>query len=323
MPEITDLSEQPLAFNAESSKEKRLGATAFRGRVPVVFAFVGAHGPQADSAIIGLDRALIRFGERRIQLLVVVDGYPTEVAARLGVTVPLITDDGLAKELDAEVDDQGRISSVILGNDGRVLDVVRQLPADDQASAILVTVDRLAAEFPDRFGVLPEIDENAETIDDPTNIRAIADAPSLRQQLHWLTGDRASEAKALADTVGAPASAAETVLGAAKQAVSDAHGDSSVAERDPVTSDVAVRDDVLGKLDHDQREPGDADMSESGVLRTRREVAEDEPSDDREPDALSKETLANVREHYTAMTDEGATMKGEGEIDGVVASGAN
>ena len=248
MPELTDLSEQPISFNAESSKEKRLGASAFRGRVPVVLAFVGAHGPEADSAILGLDGALIRFGERRIQLLVVVDGYPSEVAARLGVTVPLITDDGLAEELNAQVDDHGGISVVILGNDGRVLDVERQVPVHDQASAILVAVDRLAAEFPDLFEVLPESDENAKSIDDSTNFRENGDAPSFRQRLSWLTGDRASEAKALADTVDAPPSSAGTVLEAAKKAVSDAHGDSSVAESDPVTSDVASRDDVLEKL---------------------------------------------------------------------------
>ena len=248
MPETTDLSEQPLAFNAESSKKARLDSSAFRGRVPVVFAFVGPHGPEADSAIIGFDSALVRFGERRIQLLVVVDGYPSEVAARLGVTVPLITDDGLAEELNAQIDDQGRISSVILGNDGRVLDVVRQLPAEDQATAILVAIERLAAEFPDRFGILPAADENAEAIDDPTDVRQDGDAPSFRQRLSWLTGDRDSEAEALADTVAAPSAAGETVLAAAKKAVSEAHGDSSVAESDPVTSDVANRDDVNEKL---------------------------------------------------------------------------
>ncbi len=262
MPDLSDLSEQPLTFNAESSKKARLDASAFRGRVPVVITFVGPHGPVADSAIVGLDKALIRFGERRIQLLVVVDGYPSEVAARLGVSVPLITDDGLAEELNARVDEQGRISSVILGNDGRVLELVRQLPADDQASAILVTVERLAAEFPDRFAILPDTDENAgaidnaELVDDRTNVRQIGDAPSFRQRLSWLTGDREGEAKALADAVGAPPAAAETVLAAAKKAVSDAHSDSAVTERDPVTSsDVASRDDVIENLDPGEREP--------------------------------------------------------------------
>ena len=192
MAETHDLSEQPLTFDAESSKKARLDSSAFRGRVPVVLAFVGDHGPRADTAILSLDRAHARFGERRIQLLVVVDGYPTEVAQRLGVTVPLITDDGLAKELNAQTDEQGRMSSVVLGNDGRVLDVVRQLPADDQASAILLAVERLAAEFPDRFTVLPEADENPEEIDDPTRTTTAVDNPSFRQRLNWLEGVRRS-----------------------------------------------------------------------------------------------------------------------------------
>jgi hypothetical protein len=168
MSENFDLSAEPLSFDAESSKKARLDATAFRGRVPVVLAFVGAAGPDADAAILSFDQAHIRFGERRIQLLVVVDGYPTEVAARLGVAVPLITDDGLGAELDAEVDDQGRICSVILGNDGRVLNAVRQLPTEDQAAAVLLDIERLTMGFPDRFGILPEVDENPEEVADPT-----------------------------------------------------------------------------------------------------------------------------------------------------------
>ena len=258
MADTHDLSEQPLTFDAESSKKARLDSSAFRGRVPVVLAFVGDHGPCADKAILCLDSAHVRFGERRIQLLVVVDGYPTEVAQRLGVTVPLITDDGLAKELNAQTDEQGRMSSVVLGNDGRVLDVVRQLPADDQssadrASAILLAVERLAAEFPDRFTVLPEADENPEEIDDPTRTRTAVDSPSLRQRLNWLTGDRNNEAKALADAVVPNGTPDSTVVAAAKQAVREAHGDSSVAEDDPVTSDVASPDDVIGKLKGEER----------------------------------------------------------------------
>ena len=270
MAETHDLSEQPLTFDAESSKKARLDSSAFRGRVPVVLAFVGDHGPRADTAILSLDRAHARFGERRIQLLVVVDGYPTEVAQRLGVTVPLITDDGLAKELNAQTDEQGRMSSVVLGNDGRVLDVVRQLPADDQASAILLAVERLAAEFPDRFTVLPEADENPEEIDDPTRTTTAVDNPSFRQRLNWLTGDRNNEAKALADAVVPNGTPDSTVVAAAKQAVRDAHGDSSVAEHDPVTSDVASPDDVIGKLKGEKRELGDADTTGSGIEGVRR-----------------------------------------------------
>jgi len=252
MKETTDLSEQPVAFDAESSKSAHLASSAFRGRVPVVLVFVGVPGSQSDTVITGLDRALIRFGERRVQLLVVVDANPSEVAARLKVTVPLISDAGLAEELNAQMDDQGRISSVILGNDGRILDVVRQLPTADQSSAVLVALERLTAEFPDRLGTLPEPDQNVEAIDDPTGARAKGDAPSFRQRLGWFTGDRAMEARALADTVAdkadAPTAGGGNVLAAAEKAVSEAHGDSSVEEDDPVTSDMATREDVIEKL---------------------------------------------------------------------------
>ena len=243
-----DVSAEPLSFDAESSKKARLDATAFRGRVPVVLAFVGAAGADADAAIIRFDSALIRFGERRIQLLVVVDGYPSEVAARLGIAVPLITDDGLGAELSALVDDQGRLCSVILGNDGRVLDTVRQLPTENQASAVLLAIERLTAEFPDRLGILPDFDENAEEIDDPTGDLSKSNGPSFRQRLSWLTGDRTEEAKALAKSIDAPAAPDESVLVAATQAVKEAHGDSLIDETTPVSSDVATPHDDIEKL---------------------------------------------------------------------------
>ncbi len=220
----------------------------------MVLVFVGVHGAAADTAICNLNRSLIRFGELRIQLLVVVDGYPSEVAERLGVTVPLITDDGLADELNAHIDEQGRLASVVVGNDGRVLSVVRQLPTDDQALAILATVESLSTQFPDRFTVLPDGDENAERIEDATSAQTEFSAASLRQQLSWITGDRDREAKALADTLpetGSP----DAVLVAAKKAVADAHSDASVSAHDPVTSDVANAADVITKLDAD--EPAD------------------------------------------------------------------
>ena len=163
------------------------------------------------------------------------------------MTVPLITDDELAKEFNTKTDEQGRLSSVVLGNDGRVLDVVRQLPAHDHVAAILLALERLAVEFPNRFEVLPEHDHDPEAIDDPTGTQT-PNSPSLRQRLNWLTGDRDNEAKALADAV-VPNGTPGSVLAAAKRAVHDAHGDSSVAEHDPITSDVASPDDVIDKLE--------------------------------------------------------------------------
>lgn len=133
MPDSTDTSEQPVTFDAESSKE-----------------------------------------------------------ARLGVAVPLITDDGLGDEFEARVD-HGRTSSVILGNDGRVLEVLRHLPADDCAPAILLAVERLTEEFPDRFSVLPEFDENTTELADPNGDMSAFTGPSFRQRLSWLTGDQDQE----------------------------------------------------------------------------------------------------------------------------------
>lgn len=67
------------------------------------------------------------------------------------------------------------------------------------------------------------------------------------------------------------------------------------------------------------REPGDADMSGSGIEKTHESVAElladeETPID---PELSSPENLERVREHYEEMTDIGATIKGEGAINGV------
>lgn len=64
---------------------------------------------------------------------------------------------------------------------------------------------------------------DAATQDEPTE-----DEPSLRQKLHWATGDRDAEAKAVADR--APEDVSEQD---AKVAVNRAHGDSP----EPVRTD--------------------------------------------------------------------------------------
>lgn len=57
------------------------------------------------------------------------------------------------------------------------------------------------------------------------------DSPSLRQKLHWATGDRDAEAEALADR--SPADVSEED---AKVAVNRAHGDSP----EPVSTDGSI-----------------------------------------------------------------------------------
>lgn len=172
-----DFEHQPVQFEGSSNKKPRLQANDFRGKVPMVLTFVGAPDEQNDEIIQNLNASLIRFGERRVQLLVVIDGDPTVVSDRLMLNISLISDDGLAAELNANRTDEDPVVSIILGNDGMILDVVRQLPADDQAAAILVSVDRLMAEFPDRFIVLPthrsDHSDHAtpvEILEDPANL---------------------------------------------------------------------------------------------------------------------------------------------------------
>jgi peroxiredoxin len=179
-----DLEHQPLDFEGSSNKKSSLQASDFRGKVPMAVTFVGAPDGQNDEIIIKLNDSLLRFGQRRVQLLLVVDGDPALVSERLHLKVPLVADEGLAAELGAERSNGEPVVSIILGNDGMVLDVVRQLPADDQAAAILVAIDRLVLEYPDRFQVLPthpSVDAGdaklTELIADPTTLDTVLTDP--------------------------------------------------------------------------------------------------------------------------------------------------
>jgi peroxiredoxin len=170
----TDFKHEPVQFEGSSNKKPSLRASDFRGKVPMVVTFVGAPDGKNDHIIRNLNASLIRFGERRVQLLLIVDGDPSLISDRLMLNVPLVSDDDLALELQANRTAEDPVVTIILGNDGMMLDVVRQLPADDQAAAILVAVDRLIAEFPDRFQVLPtpssEPSTETELLADPAKL---------------------------------------------------------------------------------------------------------------------------------------------------------
>ncbi len=170
----TDLEHEPVQFEGASNKKPTMGAADFRGKVPVALVFVGAPDEETDDIIKKLNASLIRFGERRVQLLIVVDGDPKVVSDRLVLNVPLVSDDGLALELSADRSDDDRVVSIILGTDGMALGAVRQLPADDQAAAILVAIDRLIEQFPDRFEVLP-----TRPSGDTTQTELVADPTTL------------------------------------------------------------------------------------------------------------------------------------------------
>jgi hypothetical protein len=80
-------------------------------------------------------------------------------------------DHGLAAQLATGVDREGRIASVILGNDGMALDTIRQAPIHGQAAAILLAVDRMTERYPERFQTLPDpfASPSTEIIEDPTH----------------------------------------------------------------------------------------------------------------------------------------------------------
>ncbi len=65
---------------------------------------------------------------------------------------------------------------------------------------------------------------------------------------------------------------------------------------------------------------GDADFRGSGIEKTKRDVDDVSVDEDVTIDAelSSPETMAHVREHYEDMTEIGATIDGEGKINGVV-----
>ena len=77
--------------------------------------------------------------------------------------------------------------------------------------------------------------------DDSTDPGASPRGSRFRQLLHWATGDREAEARALAD-----ASPEEVTVDDARAAVDQAHGEApSAQERDPEASDVAEVADAI------------------------------------------------------------------------------
>jgi hypothetical protein len=163
-----DLEHQPLAFGGLSSKGY-LQESDFRDRVAVVLSFVAGVAEGSASVIQNLDRSLLSFAQRRVQLIVVLPDEPVSISRKLLTHVPLLRDENLRSELFADHPSPGQIASVIIGNDGMALDIVRQEVVADQAAAILVSLDRLKVQFPKRFSVLPDpyANKTEELIEDP------------------------------------------------------------------------------------------------------------------------------------------------------------
>jgi len=153
----TSSSDQVVHFHQAGSHGEVVEDTSFTGKVPVVVSFaLVADLEKRASFIQGLDASLHEFGERRVQLLVAVDGDPVAMAAGLDVQVTLMADGGLAERLGAMPDEEGRIATLVLDNRGRSVQTLRQLPVADHALAILTALETLRADFPDQFSVLPD-----------------------------------------------------------------------------------------------------------------------------------------------------------------------
>ena len=150
-------SDRQVTFGGRTSKRSH-GHTEqdFIGRVPVVLSFVGLPTESTDGLIRELDASLHRFSEQRVQLIAVTDSDPQAWADRLGVNITILQDADLATDLGAHIDDEGRIASVITDNEGWELEIVRHDPTDDLAAALLVALDRLRKQFPDRLSALPD-----------------------------------------------------------------------------------------------------------------------------------------------------------------------
>ena len=116
----------------------------------------------------------------------------------------------------------------------------------------------------------------------------------LRQLLHWVTGDRDAEAKALADeTLGlreAPQTAdanetrPQSVLAAAKSAVSEAHGDSNVPnefEDGPVTKESSKQPNPLTKWEDANSLSESSEDKESSTPKMDADVARPDDVKDR------------------------------------------
>ena len=148
-----------------SNKVWPVGLDQFAGRVAVVVSVVRnmATG-KADAVLTGLNSAFPEFGHRRVQLLAEIDGDPQTVSERLSLSMPVVSGNGFGEHFGALLDADGRMSSVILGNDGEPLDVVHQAPGPDHHLAVLAALDRLVDQYPDRFTVLPDADASAESV---------------------------------------------------------------------------------------------------------------------------------------------------------------
>jgi AhpC/TSA family len=147
----SDLDPALLNFDQTCATCQRIQRSSVRLRVPSVLFFVGTQCPDADVILRELDAAHHEFVQRNVQLVVLVEEKPSQASSRLGLSVPIMEDNGLGALFLAKPHGQRCRAAVILANDGRALGVLQSFPATHPALPILGRIDRLRARLPNLF----------------------------------------------------------------------------------------------------------------------------------------------------------------------------
>jgi peroxiredoxin len=130
-PERPDLNRGPAADTAAvpSATGDEIGLDRFVRRVPVVICFAGTvTSPVTQEVIRGFDEQLADFGRARVQALVVVPDERS-VVGRVRRQVPgntpvLADEDGAWRERFGVLVEEKAVTTVLLGLDGTVADVM-------------------------------------------------------------------------------------------------------------------------------------------------------------------------------------------------------
>jgi hypothetical protein len=138
-------------FDQTCATCQRIQRSSVRLRVPSVLFFVGLTSPDSDAIVRELDNAHQEFAKRNVQLVAMVEEKPSQASSRLGLSVPIMEDNGLSALFLAKPYGQRCRSAVILANDGRALGVMQSFPVAHPAVPILGRIDRLRARLPNLF----------------------------------------------------------------------------------------------------------------------------------------------------------------------------
>jgi peroxiredoxin len=150
----TAADDGPTRFAAPSSVGHVLRSEDFLGKVPVTLVFC-PEGPDTDRLLQALDDVFPRFGEVRVQLLVVLGVDAAEIARRhdaLGVHLPLLADPDGRLALDHGVTSAGaHVHAFVMDRDGRIVDELTADAATLEPGQLLALTIAAAEREPERF----------------------------------------------------------------------------------------------------------------------------------------------------------------------------